>query len=428
MDRFFKLKENNTTIRTEFIAGLTSFFAAVYIVMVNSSILSDGGIPLEPLIIATVLASFVGCMLSAFISNTPVIIMPGMGINALFAYTVVNIMGLTFFEALASIVVSGLLLIIIVMTPLSKIITEAIPSSLKEAISVGIGLFITFLGLQKAGIILVDTTTFVKLGNLSEPSIIIFLVTMILTLILFILNIPGSFLIGIIFGTILSITFGIVDFPTSFFSLPNFRAYNEIFFKVNFNGITNINFWIATFSFTLILLFEGIGILHGQVGGLLNKPEKVQKSLTALAISTLSCGFLGTSPTISTVEGTAGIAAGGKTGLTAVFTSFILLLSLFFIPIISIIPNAAIAPILIILGGLMVQGINQINFKNFAESFPAFLIISLIPLTFNIVDGIAFGFIAYPICKIASKKFKDVSMTMYLIAFIFLLYFILRLH
>lgn len=426
MEKLFKLKEHKTTMRTEFIAGLTSFFAAVYIVMVNASILSDGGIPLEPLIISTVFASFIGCLLSAFISNTPVIIMPGMGINALFAYTVVRTMGLTFFEALASVSVSGLLLILIVITPLSKIITEAIPNSLKEAISVGIGLFITFLGLQKAGIILVDNVTFVKLGNLTEPSIIIFLITMVITLILFILNIPGSFLIGIALGTILSLIFGIIDLPISFFSLPNIKSYNEIFFKVDFSGITNINFWIATFSFTLILLFEGIGILHGQVGGLLKKPDKVQKSLTALAISTLSCGFLGTSPTISTVEGTAGIAAGGKTGLTAIFTAFILLLSLFFIPVLSIIPNAAIAPILIILGGLMVQGINEINFKNFAESFPAFLIISMIPLTFNIVDGIAFGFVTYPICKIASKKYKDVSITMYIVSVIFLIYFILR--
>lgn len=426
MDNLFKLKEHNTTVKTEFIAGLTSFFAAVYIIMVNASILSDGGIPMEPLIIATVLASLVGCLLVAFMSNTPLVIMPGMGVNALFTYTIIKTMGLTFFEALASVTIAGLLFVAIAITPLSKLLTDAIPDSLKEAISVGIGLFITFLGVQKSGILVPDASTFVKLGDLTDPTVIVFLITMVITLILFVMNVPGSFLIGIITGTIISIFFGIISLPTTYFSLPDFKAYNDIFFKISFSGITDISFWIATFSLTLILVFQGIGLLHGQVGGLLKRPEKTEKALTALAISTLTCGLLGTSPTVSTVEGTAGIAAGGRTGLTAIFASLMLLLSLFLIPVIAIIPNAAIAPVLIILGGLMIQSINQIDFKNFSESFPSFLIISLIPLTFNIVDGIAFGFITYPICKIASKKFKDVSTTMYVVSLIFLLYFILR--
>lgn len=426
MDNLFKLKEHNTTVKTEFIAGLTSFFAAVYIIMVNASILSDGGIPMEPLIIATVLSSLVGCLLVAFMSNTPLVIMPGMGVNALFTYTIIKTMGLTFFEALASVTIAGLLFVAIAITPLSKLLTDAIPDSLKEAISVGIGLFITFLGVQKSGILVPDASTFVKLGDLTDPTVIVFLITMVITLILFVMNVPGSFLIGIITGTIISIFFGIISLPTTYFSLPDFKAYNDIFFKISFSGITDISFWIATFSLTLILVFQGIGLLHGQVGGLLKRPEKTEKALTALAISTLTCGLLGTSPTVSTVEGTAGIAAGGRTGLTAIFASLMLLLSLFLIPVIAIIPNAAIAPVLIILGGLMIQSINQIDFKNFSESFPSFLIISLIPLTFNIVDGIAFGFITYPICKIASKKFKDVSTTMYVVSLIFLLYFILR--
>lgn len=425
MEKFFKLKEHKSTFKIELMAGLTSFFASVYIVAVNSSILSDGGKEMQALIIATVLASVVGCLLVAFLSNTPLITMPGMGINALFTYTVIQTMGLSFSQALGAVLVAGVIFTIVALTPLSKVITDAIPVSLKSAMTVGIGLFITFLGLQKSGLIISDKSTLVKLGNIANIHILIFLATLVLTVILFVKNVPGNFLISIIFGTVLSLIFGTIKFSGPVFAIPNFASYKDLFFSLSFDQFLNPNFWIAAFSLGLVLIFENIGLLHSQVGGLLNQPEKIQKALNAVALSTIVCSLLGTSPTVSTVEGQAGIVSGGKTGLTSVVTSICILLSLFFIPVLTIIPNAAIAPILIIIGSLMMSHIKDINFEDFTECFPAFIIMILIPFTFSIVDGMAFGFIIYPIVKIAAKKGKDVSIPTYIIGSIFLIYFIL---
>ncbi len=426
MDKLFKLKEHKTNFKTELVAGLTSFFAAVYIIVVNASILSDGGIAQEPLIIATVLASFIGCLLVAIISNTPLVVMPGMGINALFTYTIILSMGLTFNQALGSVVIAGLLFLVIAITPLSKILDKAIPNSLKESITIGIGLFITFLGLQKSGLIISDPSTIVKIGDLSNPRILFFIFIFLLTVILFAKNITGSFLISIVTGTIIAILLKFVDVSNLTFSLPNFSEYRNIFFNIDLSEILNIKFWIATFSLTLVIVFENIGLLHGQVNGLLNAPKKNNKALSSIALSTIACGFLGTSPSVSTVEGTAGIAAGGKTGLTSLISGLLLLISLIFIPFINIIPNEVIAPILIIIGSLMIKGIVHIDFNDISEAIPSFLIIVLIPLTFSIIDGIAFGFISYTIMKIATKKYKDISIVMYLISFTFIIYLLLN--
>lgn len=425
MDKLFKLKENKTNFKTELIAGLTSFFSAVYIIVVNASILSDGGVSQEPLIIATVLASFIGCLLVAIISNTPLVVMPGMGINALFTYTIILGMGLTFNQALGSVFIAGLLFLLISITPLSKILDKSIPNSIKESITIGIGLFITFLGLQKSGLIISDPSTFVKIGDLSNPRILFFIFIFILTLILFAKNIQGSFLISIITGTTLAILLKFVDITNLTFSLPNFSEYKNIFFKIDLSEILNIKFWISTFSLTLVIVFENISLLHGQINGLLKAPEKQNKALNSIALSTIACGLLGTSPSVSTVEGTAGIAAGGKTGLTSLISGLLLLISLIFIPYINMIPNEVIAPILIILGSLMIKGIVHIDFDDISEAIPSFLIIVLIPLTFSIIDGIAFGFISYTIMKIATKKYKDISIVMYLISIIFIVYFLL---
>lgn len=426
MDKLFKLKEHKTNFKTELVAGLTSFFAAVYIIVVNASILSDGGKSQEPLIIATVLASFVGCLLVSFMSNTPLVIMPGMGINALFTYTIVLSMGLSFNQALASVVMAGILFLIVAITPLSKILDTSIPNSLKESITIGIGLFITFLGFQKGGLIISDSSTMVKIGSLSDPRVIFFIAMFLLTVILFAKNIPGGFLISIVVGTIAAILLNLVDTTGLKFSLPNFNEYKGILFNIDLSAFFTIPFWISTFSLTLVLIFENIGLLHGQINGLLKAPEKQSKALNAIAISTIACGLFGTSPSVSTVEGTAGIAAGGKTGLTSLISGLLLLISLLFIPFINLIPNEVIAPILIIIGSLMIKGIVNIDFNDISEAIPSFLIIVLIPLTFSIVDGIAFGFISYTIMKLITKKKDQLSIVMYIISFVFIVYFILH--
>lgn len=424
MKNFFKLQEHNVTVKSETLAALTSFFAAVYIIIVNASILSDGGIPMEPLIVATVLSSVVGCLLVAFISNAPLIIMPGMGINALFTYTIINTLGLNFYEALGVVFVSGILFVIIALTPLSKVLIESIPHNLKDAITVGIGLFITFIGLQKSKIIVTDNSTLLKLGSITSPEVLAFIVIMILTIVLFLKNVPGSFLISIILGTIISIGFGIVDLSNLSYSMPDFNAYKDIFFHLDFSAIGNIKFWIGSFSLTLVLVFENIGLLHSQVSGMLNSPEKASKALVAVSLSTIVCAFCGSSPSVSTVEGSAGITAGGKTGLTSVITGLLFLVSIFFIPLISIIPDAALAPILIIIGCLMAKNLKNLNFDDLDELFPSFIIIILIPFTYSIIDGIAFGFILYPLCKLCCKKGKEVSVPMYITSLIFLTYFV----
>ena len=425
MKNLFNFNENKTNLKAELIAGLTSFFAAVYIIVVNASILSEGGINQEPLIIATVLSSFIGCFLVAIISDTPLIVMPAMGVNALFIYTIVLGFGLSFSEALASVVVSGILFLIVAITPLSKILDESIPNSLKESITIGIGLFITFLGLQKSGLVISDPSTIVKIGSLSDPRVLFFIFMFVITIILFAKNIPGNFLISIILGTILAIVFNFVDISNLEFTLPNFKEYKEIFFSISFEKIFTLPFWISTFSLTLVLVFENIGLLHGQVTGLLKSPKKQNNALKAVALSTIACGLFGTSPSVSVVEGTAGIAAGGKSGLTSAFSGVLFLLSLFFIPFINIIPNEVLAPILIILGSLMIKGIVHINFEDISEAIPCFLIIILMPLTFSIIDGIAFGFISYVLMKLITKNKEQISIPMYIVSLIFVFYYVL---
>ncbi len=424
MNKLFKLKEHNVTFKGEALAALTSFFASIYIIIVNASILSDGGISVEPLIISTVFASVSGCLIAAFISNAPLIVMPGMGINALLTYTIVNTLGLTFFEALAAIFVAGILFAIIAVTPIAKILMEAIPHHLKESITIGIGLFIAFLGLQKSGLVVNSESSLVQLGNISDSNVILFFVIMIVTLVLFLKNVRGAFLISIIFGTALAALCGIVDIKGIEYTLPDFNGYREIFFKLDFGMLFNVKFWISTFSLTLILVFENIGILHAQTGKILNAPEKASKSLVAVSLATISCSLLGCSPPVSTVEGNAGMEDGGRTGLTSVLCGLLFLMSLLFIPYISIIPNSTIAPILIILGCLMAQDLKNLNYDDFSEFFPCFAVIITIPLTYSIIDGIAIGFILYPLCKIFTKKYKEVKLPMYICGLIFLIYFI----
>lgn len=424
MNKLFKLKEHNVTFKGEVLAALTSFFASIYIIIVNASILSDGGISVEPLIISTVFASVSGCLIAAFISNAPLIVMPGMGINALLTYTIVNTLGLTFFEALAAIFVAGVLFAIIAVTPIAKILMEAIPHHLKESITIGIGLFIAFLGLQKSGLVVNSESSLVQLGNIADPNVILFFAIMIVTLVLFLKNVRGAFLISIIWGTALAALFGIVDIRGIEYTLPDFNGYREIFFKLDFGMLFSVKFWISTFSLTLILVFENIGILHAQTVKILNAPEKASKSLVAVSLATISYSLLGCSPPVSTVEGNAGMEDGGRTGLTSVLCGLLFLMSLLFIPYISIIPNSAIAPILIILGCLMAKDLKNLNYDDFSEFFPCFAVIITIPLTYSIIDGIAIGFILYPLCKIFTKKYKEVKLPMYICGLIFLIYFI----
>jgi adenine/guanine/hypoxanthine permease len=419
----FQLTSHQTTIKQELTAGTVSFFTIVYIIAVNAAILSDAGIPLEAAIFATVLTSVTGCFIVGFWSNAPITLVPGMGVNALFAYTFVQSMGLTWQEALAAVFVSGILFSVISFTNLSNMISKAIPSSLKEAITVGIGLFLTFIGLQKGGLIQPSESTYITIGDLSNPIAITTLITLFITLILFIRNVKGHFLISMVSGTVIAFVMGMVK--TDQLKGMNISFSVDVIGSMSFEKIMSLPFWMAVFSLTMVLVFENIGLIHGHLN-MSGHPEKFKRALQANALSAITSGFFGSSPTVSTVESAAGIAAGGRTGLSAITTGILFGFSLLFVPFLKIIPDSAIAPILIVVGGLMIQNIKSINLQDFSEGFPAFLVIALIPLTYSIAEGIAFGFIAYPILKIAIGKAKEVPLPLYFIASLFFINFILH--
>lgn len=422
MENIFHLRACDTTIRRELMAGFISFVTIVYIVAVNASILQDAGIPMEAGILATVFTAFAGALLMAFWANAPIILVPGMGINALFTYTLCHTMGLSWQEALAAVFVSGILFAVIAFSRAATVLSRAIPASLKEAITVGIGLFLTFIGLQKGGLIVTNPSTFVALGELSSPHVIVTLATLVITLILFVRNVPGNFLIGIAAGTGLGFLFGIVT-PGGGSSF-SFAEYANVFSGFSFGGIWTLPFWIATFSLAMVIVFENIGLIHGHTA-MAGQPQKFRRALQANAVSAALSGMLGSSPTVATVESAAGIAAGGRTGLTSLVTGTLLLGSLGLIPLVKMIPDGAIAPVLIIIGALMLQNVQNINLKDFSEGFPAFLIIAIIPLSYSIVDGIAFGFVAYPLLKLALGKRREVPALMYVISGLFLLNLVL---
>lgn len=422
LNQLFQLKEHQSSAKQEMLAGLTSFFTSAYIMVVNAMILADAGIPLEAGVIATALTSFIGCVMMAFWANSPIILIPGMGINAFFTYTIVQSMGLSWQSALGAVFVSGLIFTIIALTRYTQVLSQAIPQSLKDAITVGIGLFLTFIGLQKGGIIVKHESTFVALGNLGSIHVVITLICLLIALVLFVRNVKGSFLISMLIGTLLAIITGEVSVSSFTWESFHVASYLSVWGAFSFVDLITLPFWIACFSLLMIIVFENMSLIHG----LLPDQSKFARSYRATAVTTVVSGVCGTSPTVGSVESAAGIAVGGRTGLTSLTTGILFLLSVFVLPFVKLIPDSAVAPILIIIGALMIQHIQAIPLHDFSEGFPAFLIIALIPLTASIADGIAFGFIAYPILKIALGKTKEIPAPLLVISSLFFLNFLLH--
>ncbi|CAM3493546.1 NCS2 family permease [Cytobacillus oceanisediminis] len=422
-NHLFQLDSNGTTVKREVMAGAIGFFTIVYIIAVNSLILSEAGIPLEAAILATILTSVAGCLIMGFWANVPILLVPGMGINALFSYTMVQSMDLSWQEALAVVFISGLIFVFVAFSRFAKTLSESIPQSLKEAITVGLGLFLMLIGLEKGGIVEKGTNSIIALGELGDPHVLATILTFLLAIILFMRNVPGNFLITVVAGTIIAWAFGLIEVQSSEGKSFSISDYMEVFGAMSFENVLSITFWIAVFSLTMVLVFENIGLVHGHVG-FIKRPEQFTRAFQANSVSALLSGIFGTSPTVSTVESAASMAAGGRTGLTTVTTGLLFLVSAFFIPVIKLIPNSAIAPILIIIGGLMLQNIRHLDLKDLSESFPAFFIIAMIPFTYSIADGIAIGFILYPILKISIGRAKEVSVSLYVIAVLFLFNFV----
>jgi AGZA family xanthine/uracil permease-like MFS transporter len=415
LERLFALKRHGSTVKREMLAGLTVYFTSAYIIAVNSRIMEGSGIPLQAAIFATILASWVGSMLAGLWANAPLALIPGMGVNALFTYTFVHDMGLTWQEALAVVFVAGLLSSLAAFTPLAPLIARSIPVSLKKGITVGIGLLITFIGLQKGGLIASSDQTFVAIGDLGRPEAWLTLGGLALTIILSARNVPGSFLISLLSVTLAAAPLGIRPDAGKASGTFNPMAWWDVFGSLSFSGATNFSFWSATLVLAMVIIFENVGLIQG----LLEDKGKFRASFQAASLSAMMSGLLGTSPTVCSLESAAGIASGGKTGLTAVTTAFLFLSSLLILPWISWIPDSAVAAILIMVGGMMIREVQSIPFSDMTEGIPAFITLSFIPFTYSIPDGIAFGFIAYAVLKIAARKVREVPTAFFVVAALF---------
>ena len=424
LETFFHFSDYGTNGKREILAGVVSYFTIVYILIVNSLILSEAGIPINAAVIATILLSAFSCVMIGLWANVPILLVPGMGVNALFAYTMVQGMGLSWQSALGAVFISGVIFVIIAFTKYSKIISDSIPSSIKEAITVGLGLFLMLIGLEKGGIITRGSSSIVALGDLSDPAVCATVLTFLLAITLFIKNVPGNFMITILAGSLIAYWFGTVQLSEIHFSGVNTASYGDLFFSLSFLEANRIEFWISVFAMTMVLVFENIGLVHGHVDSI-NRQDAYKKSLQATSVSVLFSGLFGSSPTVATVETAAGIASGGRTGFTSVVTGVLFILSLLFIPVIKVIPDSAIAPILIIIGILMLGNIKKLDFSDLTESIPAIMIITIIPFTYSIADGMAFGFILYPFLKLVTGKGREVSAPMYVSAGMFIVYFII---
>ncbi|ASR46327.1 permease [Paenibacillus kribbensis] len=411
--------------KKELAAGAISYFSVVYIVMVNATILADAGIPLQGAMLGTLLTSMIGCLLMAFGGKSPMVVVPGMGINAFFTYTLVHSMKLSWQEALMVVSITGVLFAIVAFTSLYKLISQAIPYNLQHGITVGIGLFLTFIGLQKSGIVIAHQTTFVAIGHFNDPKVITACATLLLAIVLFVRNVQGGLLISILAGTGLAYVLGAVEPTSTVRTSETVQQYGQLFGALSFSGIASVAFWIAVFLLLLIVLFENIGMITAQTN-MIGRPDTFKNSLRVLAVTNIFAGILGSSPAVAAAESTAGIAAGGRSGVTPLVTAILFGATFFCIPLLAYIPDSAIAPVLIIIGGLMVQNVREMDFSDFTEAFPAFLIMVMMPFTYSIVDGMAFGFIAYPVAKLAAGRGKEVPVALYIISVLFVANFVLH--
>ncbi|WP_018930540.1 NCS2 family permease [Gracilibacillus lacisalsi] len=419
----FQLKQHETSVKQELSAGLIGFFTIAYIIAVNSLILSEAGVPLEGAVLGTILTSFVGCLIMGLYANAPILVVPGMGINAMFTYTLVQSMELTWQQALGVTTVSGFVFTLIAFSSLTTVIKNAIPESIKLAINIGIGLFLMLIGLEKGHLVERGDQSIIALGDFSDPAVFATIVTFIIALVLFIRNVKGNFLWTILFGTGIAYLLGVLPSKTNeSFSL---QGYQEVFGAFSFGDWATLPYLVAVFSITMVVLFENVGLTYSHVAAT-NRPEKFKKAFQSNGISVMLSGLFGSSPTVSTAETTAAITAGGRTGLTTITTGFLFLIVTFFIPYIQMIPANAIAPVLMIIGGLMIQDIKKLDLRDLSESFPAIFIIVMIPFTYSIADGIAIGFILYVILKLSTGSARKVSFTLYVIACLFLLHFIIH--
>ena len=441
-EKLFKLKKNKTTVRTEILAGVTTFMTMAYILFLNPNILSVTGMDKNAVFFATAIAAGVVTIAMGLYANFPIALAPGMGLNAFFATIALQGVGMPWRVALGAVFISGIIFILLTVTRVRQLLVVAVPNSLKRAITVGIGLFITVIGLKLSEIMVAGTnlipstmdalttshgiTTLkffewnIMLGSLANPGMLLCLIGLTITAILMANKIKGALLIGIVATTLIGIPMGVTIIPEHFtmFALPHFNqlAVGELDIK----GAINMGLWTVVFTFTFVELFDTFGTLVGTANkaGLLDKDGNSPKIGKAMLVDAFGVSFgalMGTSTVTAYVESAAGISEGGRTGLTAVTTGLLFLVALVLAPLAALIPSAATAPALIIVGVLMVSSVREIDFDDFTEGFPAFITFALMPFTYGIANGIAAGILFYVILKVCTGRFKEVHWLMYIL-------------
>ncbi len=429
---FFKFEKYNTTLSREILAGITTFCTMAYIIVVNPKILQTAGMPFGASMVATILTAFFGCMAMGLYANRPFAIAPYMGANAFIAFTVVKILGFTWQQALGAVFISGILFTLLTLFKLRAWLANAIPECLKIAFSVGIGLFLTFIGLNQSGLVVLGVPGApVKIGNIASPQVLLAILGFLIMAVLMIKKVRGAILLSILFITFLSFIFKLNPLPQHFVSLP--PSLSDTFLKLDIKGALTVGFFPVILTLLIMDFVDTMGTLIGvaYLGGFLDEkgelPE-IEKPMLCDACSTIFASIVGTTTAGAYIESATGIEAGGRTGFASVVTAILFLLSLFFAPIFSKIPAYAYGPALIMVGVLMFSAVSQLNFKDLSEVVPAFITIILICFTYDIGVGITAGFIVYVFIKIVSGKVSEIAGGMWFLSILSLIFYIFNPH
>ncbi|MFR2831890.1 MAG: NCS2 family permease [Finegoldia magna] len=425
LEKRFRLSEKKTDVKTELMAGFTTFMTMSYILAVNPQMLSETGMDKGGVFTASVVASIIAMICMAFLANLPFGLAPGMGLNAFFTFTVVKTLGYTWQFALTAVFLEGIVFLILSLFKVREMIFDAIPINLKKAVSCGIGLFIALVGLVNSGIILQGEGTVLQLGNLLSRESVVFIVGLFIIALLLAREIKGALMYGILASTILALILGVSKYQGgSPITLPPSLA--PVAFKIQFDKIFTFDMFTVVFTFLFVDIFDTVGTLVGvsAKAGMLDEQGKLKEASPALladAIGTTMGALLGTSTVTTFVESASGVAEGGRTGLTALSTAFFFFLSLFLFPVFGMIPAQATGPALVIVGLFMLSSIKEIDFYDYSEAIPAFITIIAMPFCYSIAEGISFGMISYVLIKLLAGKRKDISILMYILAIVFVL-------
>jgi len=425
LERIFKLTENQTTVRRELLAGLTTFMTMAYIIVVNPRMLADAGMPIEGVLFATCISAAVATLIMGVWANYPIALAPGMSLNAYFTYSIVIGRGIPWQTALGVVFLSGCLFLILTLTNVREQIVNGIPDCLKHGTAAGIGLFIAFVGMRNAKIIVANPATFVSLGNFGDPQVQIAAFGLILTAILMARRIGGAILIGIVVTTLAGLLRGLSQWPTHVFSLPHPGG---TLFKLNLGGAARLGLVELIFIFFFVDLFDNVGTLVGvcDQGKFLRdgKLPRASRALLADAIGTIFGAATGTSTVTSYIESAAGVAAGARTGLGNLLIAALFCAALFCAPLLTAIPSYATAPALILVGSLMCESIARVRWDDFSDAFPAFLTVLATPLTFSVATGLSLGMISFTLVKIGAGKYREISPLIWILTVLFLLRYV----